>query len=140
MAVSKSFWQRVSNIVVIIGVLVGIMIWYGRTSIMGTRFEVSKNESVNYSGDATEEDARKLGEALKTAGYFDGSKPVDVLLNRKEGKTTVSFVVGTNWNNPETLQAFEVMGAELAPSVGGMPLTVKLIDDKLNTQKEIAIQ
>lgn len=141
MAMSKSTWQKVANGVVLLGVVVAALIWFGRSSMMGTRFEVSKDEAVNYSGDAKEDDARKLGEALKTTGYFDGTTSADVLLRKENGATTISFVVGDGkWNEEAVVKAFEALGAGLAPAVGGPPITVKLIDDKLNTRKEIAIK
>ena len=101
---------------------------------MGTRYKVSETESVNYSKKATEDDAKKLGEALKANGYFSG-KQVYVLLSKdeKEG-TVVSFVGSWDWKGEKIVAAFKQMGEEIAAGGLGKPLTVRLLDSRMNTR------
>jgi hypothetical protein len=103
---------------------------------MGKRYKVSDKESVSYSAKATEDDARKLGEVLKVDGYFDGKKEVDVLIKKddKEG-TIISFVLGYGWNDEKIVNAFRLIGEDIATNGFGKPLTVRLLDDHLNQQK-----
>ena len=133
--------EKVKNIVIIIAVLVGVMIYFGQKIMMGKRYKVSDKESVNYSEKATEEDAKKLAEILKASGYFDGSKEVDVLLKKggKEG-TVVSFVISGLGKDDAIANAFKVIGENIAEKGFGKPMTVRLIDSHLNTLKDVKLE
>jgi undecaprenyl pyrophosphate synthase len=107
--------------------------------MMGTKYAVDEKESVNYSGSATAQDAKTLGEALKQWGYFDNSKTKDVLLHTDQAGTTISFVLGHGWDDEEILTAFKQVGPVLAEDLKANHITIRLIDDHLNTKKEIPI-
>lgn len=137
----KSKWQMFANVCSVLGVVLVGVIWLGQRSIMGTRLEIIGEQAVNYSGTATEQDARSLGNALKEIGYFDGKRPVDVLLSKGEGGTAISFIVNQGvWNDAETVENFRTITAALAPSVGGLPVTLRLMDEHLNTEKEVRVE
>ncbi len=133
--------EKAKNIIIIIAVLVAVLIYFGQKIMMGKRYKVSDKESVNYSEKATEEDAKKLGEILKTGGYFDGSKEVDVLLKKgdKEG-TVVSFVISGLGKDDAIEKAFKLIGEGIAEKGFGKPMTVRLIDSHLNTLKDVKLE
>lgn len=136
-------WYRYGmRIMVVLGVLLALMIWWGQSLIEGKRYKVSDKEIVGYSGDATEADAKQLGEALKQVGYFDGKAPAEVLLKKdaKEGRV-LSFVMPEgSWDQAEQQAAVKTLADALAPTIGGKPLTVRMIDKQLNTKKEFKVE
>src|SRR5262245_15735249 len=107
---------------------------------MGTRLKISDVESVNYSGSATEKEASDLGAALKQIGFFQGKQQIDVLLNKGPQGVILSFVTNPEaWTKPEMEQAFRDVAGAVAGAVGGRPLTVRLLDEKLSTRKEFKL-
>jgi hypothetical protein len=77
---------------------------------------------------------------LKKIGYFDNEKAKDVLLHRDEKGTVISFVVNaTAWSDDKMLSEFKIVGDGLAADLNLHQLTLRLIDDHLNTKKEIPI-
>jgi hypothetical protein len=93
-----------------------------RKVIFGTKDEV------DYTGYATKEDARMLGQAFVTSGFFS-DQGVSVLLSKGPSGASVSFVVKESaWNHPDTITSYEVLGRRIAPSIGGFPITVRLLD------------
>lgn len=95
---------------------------------------IATRDQVMYSGLATKSEATALGNALRSDQYFQ-DRGASVLLNKGIGATTVSFVVQDGvWNQPGTLSSFEVVALELAPTVGGLPIQIRLVDSKLNVE------
>lgn len=129
-----------SKFVAIFSILVFALIYFGQKLVMGTKYKVSDKESVNYSGKATETDAKSLGDALKANGYMSGKNAVDVLLKKddKEG-TVVSFVGEWDWKAENVVSAFQQIGEDIAVKGLGKPLTIRLLDTKLNTKNEIKV-
>lgn len=133
-------WVRILTVILaLVSLAVTGMIWLGHKSMMGTKYAVDEKESVNYSGSATVQDAKTLGEALKQWGYFDNSKTKDVLLHTDQAGTVISFVLGHGWDDEEILTAFKQVGPVLAEDLKANHMTIRLIDDHLNTKKEIPI-
>ena len=133
-------WLRIlSGIVAVVCIAVTLLIWFGQKSMMGTKYAVNDKETVNYSGSATVQDAQALGEALKKIGFFDNTKATDVLLHTDQTGTAVSFVVDHGWDNEEILTAFKQIGDSLVQGLKATHLKVMLIDEHLNTKKEIQI-
>jgi len=126
----------------IMGVVIGVafaLCSFGCDN-MGTPVAISGTETVHYSGTATDAEATALGAGLQEVGFFGQGRKVDVLLKKGDGGTVVSFVVAPEgWVHAGNEEVFRLIGAAIAPSVGGKPLTVHLLDDKLNVKKEIAI-
>jgi hypothetical protein len=118
---------------------------------MNTKLEVKKetvvhpslmvgaNDEIRYSGTATEQDAKALGEALKTVGYLE-DRGVTVLLSKGTGGTVVGFAVKDGaWDDDDTVATFEKIGQSVAPAVGGKPIKVRLLNTRLEKQKDIAV-
>ena len=97
---------------------------------------IGTKDQVVYSGTATEAQATALGNALKTDGYFQ-DRGVTVLLNMGGANgTTIGFVVSDGvWNQQGTMGQFEEVGREVADSVGGLPVTVQLLNTHVEVEK-----
>jgi hypothetical protein len=140
MADHSKVWQWVKNGIVVVCLIVGLLAWYGQKLMMGTRLKINDRESVNYSGKANEAEARSLGEKLQEIGFFGGDTEKDVLLNKTDRATTVSFIIESGkWNDAEIVADIERVGRQIATSIGGPPITIKLMDDHLNTKKVLEI-
>lgn len=97
---------------------------YRKIVVIGTKGQVI------YSGIATKADATALGNALKSDEYFQ-DRGASVLLNKGFGSTTISFGVQDGvWNQPGMLSSFEELTREIAPTVGGLPIQVRLVDSR----------
>ncbi len=140
-AASGGFWKKANKWVAVIGIIVAALIFFGRMTMMGTRYKVTDKESVNYSEKATEADAKKLGDFLKAIGYFNATTEKDVLLKMgdKEG-TVVSFVISGLGPDDTIATGFKQVGEGIAEDGFGKPLTVRLKDTKLNTLKDIKVE
>jgi hypothetical protein len=140
MASSGGFWKLVRIGVTVLVILLSVLAWIGRKSKMGTKLQITKQESVNYSGTVTEQEAQSLGRVLQETGYFSGESERDVLYNKGEDGVSVSFVLQDGkWNDAEVVAGFENFGRQIATTVGGPPFTLHLIDGKLNTKKSLTI-
>jgi hypothetical protein len=96
---------------------------------------IGTKDQVIYSGLATKTNAMALGNTLKSNEYFQdhGSS---VLLNKGFGGTTISFGVQDGvWNQAGMLSSFEELAREVAPTVGGLPVQVQLVDTKGDVEK-----
>jgi len=93
-----------------------------------SKVTIGENDEVYYTGTATKEDAQKLGAALKTDGYFK-DLGVSVFLDKGSNGTTISMVVQESaLKNPGIQMEEEEVAREVADSVGGLPIHVKIID------------
>ncbi|MBS0658144.1 MAG: hypothetical protein JSR82_07855 [Verrucomicrobia bacterium] len=128
-----------SALLVIAALIVTVLIAVGRNDIMGKQFKVSDHESVYYAGQATEEEAKRAAEALKAEQYFGGSSNKDVIIRRDENGPAISFVVGGNWTDEKIQEALRGLGGRVADKALARPVTVRLIDPKLNTLKEFKV-
>lgn len=100
---------------------------------------VGTKDEVYYVGAATRQDAQALGEALKIAGYFQ-DRGVSVILTKDQDGTSVSLVVKDGlWESPEAVTGAEVIGRQIAPSIGGLPIKVRLVNNLRETKKEIPL-
>jgi hypothetical protein len=97
------------------------------------------NDVVYYFGDATNGDASALGEALRTAGYFTG-KGATVALLKGEG-TVFSFVVQEGlWNEPAVTATLERLVRQIAPTVGGLPIELRLLDRNMDIKQAVTVR
>lgn len=104
--------------------------------VVGKAMAGAKDE-VYYYGSATVSEAEALGRALQSNGYLVGSGASVVL--SKDGVTSISFVLGDGaWNRPGTVTAFETLAREVAPSVGGLPVDLRLLNSNMEVEKEVA--
>jgi hypothetical protein len=96
---------------------------------------IGTKDEVFYSGAATKDDAQALGDALKSIGYFT-DKGANVLVEKGKDGTIVSFVVADGtWNKPAMVAAFEKIVRQQAPTVGGLPITLRLVNTSLAVEK-----
>jgi hypothetical protein len=98
------------------------------------------NLDVYYSGSATQSDAQGLGDALAKIGFAPTTKASVFLSKSKSEAPIVSFVVQDGfWNRPSVVLAFGNIAQSVAPTLGGYPLKVRLINGKQETQKEFLV-
>jgi hypothetical protein len=102
-------------------------------AIIGTKDEIY------YLGQATEGEAKALGQALQKAGFFHDAG-YTVVLAKGDG-TAVSFVVKDGlWDQPENIAPFEKIVRDAAGAVGGLPLKLRLLNRNLEIKKEVAVE
>jgi len=127
-------------ITLLAAVAIGYVV-YDHYLTMGTRLVIAGKEAVNYSGTATEAEARSLGEALNRIGYFDGTNEIDVLLKKSDEGTFISFVVNEQgYTDPVFIEQFKFITEQIAYSVGGAPVTLRLMSTNLSMKKELKIE
>lgn len=133
--------NKANKIIPVIAIIIFALIYFGQKSMMGKKYKVSDKESVNYTDNATEADAKMLAEVLKADGIFSGKKEMDVLLkkNDKEG-IVVSFVGSWDAKDETITKVFHDIGEEIAAKGFGKPLTIRLLDTHLNKKGEIKVE
>ncbi len=110
-----------------------------KEGVVHPNLKVGSNDEISYSGTATEQDAKALGEQLKSIGYLQ-DQGFTILLSKGTGGTVVGFVVKEGgWNDDSIVAQFEQIGHSIAPSVGGVPIKVRMLNTHLHKQKEIPI-
>ena len=99
------------------------------------------NDGVFYEGLATEDEAEAVGEHLKSTGFFRG-RGVNLILTRHAGEgTTIVFPVGPGVEeNPAKVSNFEGVVREVAPMVGGLPIEMHLVDQRLVLKKDELVE
>jgi rhomboid protease GluP len=108
-------------------------------SIDTTAVLVGKRDRVSYSGHATADDARALGRALQSSGFFKDIG-MTVYLVKSAGPPEISFVVGPGSGNPTLNPYLEGIARKIASSVGGLPMKVDLIDVNRTLIKQFTIE
>jgi hypothetical protein len=118
-------------------VFVAVFLPYYRTE--HAKVVIGTKDEVYYSDAATQADATELGKALKTYGYFQDAG-VTVMLDKAPTATILSFVVKEGiWDKPEMVATFDEMGREMAPKVGGFPITVRLLNKNRDLKNETTV-
>ena len=103
--------------------------------------DMGHDQYVYYSYGATEDDARRFGEALETEGYFDGTIPADVLISGEAGDREISFFADESmWEDETYVDAVDAMAERIAPAIGGKPITVRILDEYSNEKKRLEIE
>jgi hypothetical protein len=103
------------------------------------RVVIGTQDEVYFTGTATKQDAQALGEALKKAGFFL-DHGVAVILSKDQDGTAISFVVKDGiWDDASMDAGFQELGRQLAPSVGGFPIKVRLVNGLKQTKKEFVL-
>lgn len=118
---------------------------------LSTKLEVKKEQAlhpylavgsdqVGYTGTATEQEAKALADELKKLDYLKDHGTMVILSKGGASGTVVSFVVQDGaWSDEDTVAKFEEIGGEIAPSVGGKPLKVRMLNSVLKKQKDIPV-
>jgi len=103
------------------------------------RVAVGKDE-VFYFDDASQAEAAALGKALQTEGYLTG-QGASVLVQKAGGVTALSYVVAEGfWDDPGHVAGFEKLTRAVAGPVGGLPVTVRLVNTDLESKKEWVVK
>jgi hypothetical protein len=103
--------------------------------------DMGQGQEVFYSRGATRNDAQRFGEALRDAGYFDGTAPSGVLIAGKAGGREISFIVGEGvWDDESWMNYVREVAEYVAPAIGGRPLTVRILDENLNEKKRFQVE
>lgn len=98
------------------------------------------SNAIYYEGSATKDEAQALGQRLESMGFFRGNG-ANLFLTRHDDGTTVAFVVvGEAWNSPTKVSGLEAIVRDVAPTVGGLPINMRLVDTQLNVKKDELIQ
>jgi hypothetical protein len=128
----KAFWIGVVTLAVLFAAIVAVIMYQqnGATVTIGTK------DQVQYSGQATKDQATALGNALKTDGYFQ-DRGVTVLLNKTSSSTTISYVVQDGvWNQADMVSGFETVTRAVASTVGGLPIDMQLMNSAETVEKD----
>ena len=88
---------------------------------------VGKNDLVYYEGSATEDEAKALGAALQANGFFADTGRSLTLSKGADGTVIRLEVTAAGWGNPQYQKTVLVFGRQIAPAVGGVPITVRLV-------------
>jgi hypothetical protein len=117
-----------------------VIIFAGALMLGGEhRVVIGTQDEVYFTGTATKQDAQALGEALKKAGFFL-DHGVAVILSKDQEGTAISFVVKDGiWDDASMSAGFQELGRQLAPSVGGFPIKVRLVNALKQTKKEFVL-
>jgi rhomboid protease GluP len=92
------------------------------------KLTIGTRDTILYSGSATEKDAQALGESLRFNGIFhdNGGR---VMLAKGSTGTELSFSLADySWENPRLQDGFQAIARKIAGSIGGLPITVHLLD------------
>ena len=109
-------------------------------AVAGTRLAVGEKDEIYYSGKASESDARALARALQEAGFFK-DRGATVQLSKGDDGTSVSFTVHDGiWDDPKMVAAFETVARGIAPSIGGLPVTLRLLNESNEVKKTLSIR
>jgi hypothetical protein len=104
-----------------------------------TKIVIGSKDEVFYAGSATKEEALALGNALKRSGYLT-DRGVSVFLAKEQNSKVLSFVIKDgSWNQPSLVSLFEELGRKAAPSIGGLPVQVRMINNTREVKEESTV-
>lgn len=102
----------------------------------GPKVLIGSKDEIYYAGSATKEEALALGDSLKQSGFLL-DHGVSVFLAKSKGGTVISYMAKDGvWNDAAMVSSFEEITRQAAPSVGGFPVQVQL----MNSAKEVEEQ
>jgi hypothetical protein len=137
---SRKIGSYAFTLLLVVGVI-AFIVYRGRTAGAnppGSRLSVG-SDNVYYSGSATREAAKALGEKLKEIGFFT-NRGVNAILWRGASGAVVSFVCKTGiWDSRDVVLQYEDLGRRIAPSVGGFPMTVRMLDNHGKARRDIGV-
>ena len=101
--------------------------------------DLGGGQIVGYMRGATREDAQRVGDALISAGFFDGADKASVLLAGPSGDREISFNIEVGWDDQLFLLELGGLVEDIAPAIGGGPVTVRVVDSDGNERKRLHI-
>lgn len=99
---------------------------------------VGKNDRVYPSGSATEAEAQTLGAALKKEEYFQDRECAVMLYKSSLEGTVITFIVQDK-EIAHMLTAHEIVVRTIASSVGGLPIKLRMTNEKSDIKRELWI-
>lgn len=134
-----AFWIALAFLVVLFGgIFLAVYIPTYKAN-NGPKVGFGTKDDVYYTGSATQADAQAVGNDLKADGYFQ-NQGADVTLDKGKDGTVLSFIVKEGfWNQTSNVVAFEEIGREIAPDIGGFPIKLRLLDNARETKAESTI-
>jgi hypothetical protein len=110
-----------------------------KTGVVGV-VQLTGGDAVYYEGYSTLADAQALAQKLKAVGFFTG-RGVNVFLKKHTNGTTLAFVVVDGaWNDAKMVSGFETIARSVAPSIGGLPIDMRLLSTTLVVEKDVKLQ
>jgi hypothetical protein len=104
------------------------------------RVSLDAKDEVFYFGDATAAEATALDKALQHEEYFSG-RGASVMFSKDSDGKAISFVVSDGfWDDPAHVSGFEAVVKAVAPAVGGLPMTLKLVNTSLDDKKDVVVK
>lgn len=97
-------------------------------------------DGVYYEGSVTKDEAQALGRQLESMGFFRGKGANVLLIRHDDGTTLVFVIVGEAWNDPNRVSSFEAIVRDVAPTVGGLPIDMHLVNTQLQVKKDEVIK
>ncbi|HZZ41367.1 MAG TPA: hypothetical protein VFE58_00380 [Tepidisphaeraceae bacterium] len=113
------------------------------TGIVVNRIMIADKQSVNYAMPIGEADARRVGEVLKRAGYFDGSgNPKTVfMVGDADGQPMVIFPADPEKaKNPEVVKLLALLARGFIQSGLPMPFTIRLAGPDGKVLNEVKVK
>ncbi|MES2773505.1 MAG: hypothetical protein V4722_04950 [Bacteroidota bacterium] len=135
----KQFFQNVQSLLGLFILVSFTMIACNQYADGSKKVAYGKN-SVYYKGDATEADAKKLGDYLRAGGkYFDDSNECSVMVEKHNGAFTAKLVVDSaKIKSAADLKddTYNFIAGELSRDVyEGKAITVEVTDGNFKTLK-----
>jgi hypothetical protein len=138
----RAFGVAVATSLVLGCATIGYLYYTGQWQTFAAQYGLGQNtvtigtkDQVIYSGTATQNEATALGNALKSAGYFQ-DRGVTVVLNKGTSGTTIGYVVQDGyWNNAGALAQFAEVTRGVASTVGGLPIQVQMLNNTQTVEK-----
>jgi hypothetical protein len=89
----------------------------------------------------TKTEAQRVGSALQTVGYFDGTRAKTVRVLKEGDRFVIAFVVNDGaWNDAAAVRSFSHVGSVISwRALDGRPLVVKLCDRLFVPHKAIEV-
>ena len=105
----------------------------------GSKLTFGPDKELYYTSGATETDARRVGEALKTMGFFENSSGASVQVVKNGEDYVVRFVtVDSAWDDQAMKTAFANLGYALGQSAfPGKKLSIELCDSSFKTKATV---
>ena len=112
--------------------------WGVQKSLTIGKLLFGARDSIYYFGSATATDAKVLGQALRSAGYLR-DLGVSVVIS-KDPVTAIGFVVNDGvWLDRSSVAAFANLARQVAGSVGGPPLYLRLLNEQMEVQAQVPV-
>lgn len=113
-----------------------------RKVAISARIPFRGDHSILYAGAVTRTDAQNLAQALDQAEVADFKEAkIDLLLVKQNGQTDLSFLLNDKAAiNPAVAEDVNDITRQVAPAIGGLPITVHLLGDNLEDRNTFTVR